>query len=246
LTRSAAGENAVLLAAPKLDRRGRLYVMAGSDSKASSAAFHVLDTRNGKSLREPIPVHSRYAAILYANSALVLFHDGSSGGENLHFLELAADTHRRTEAEDIGRDIHILEDGTRLFVLSYKAGVADEGARLFRINLAGRATLRYQRIEHALAYARPLLTERYIVVAGSDARQAHVRLFDREASKEMSPPAKVFPLLGGRKMSGMQIFEPEAASGIRFATPPAVAADGKALMLSHPFGAFRLAAAAPR
>jgi len=241
-----AGNKAVLLAAPKLDRLGRLYVIAGSDSKASSAAFHVLDTRNGKSLREPIPVHSRYAAILYADGELVLFHDGSSGGENLHFLELAANAHQRKEAEDIGRDIHILQDGTRLFVLSYKAGVADEGARLFRINLAGRATLAYQRIERALAYARPLLTERYVVVAGSDAREAHVRLFDREASKDFSPPAKVFPLLGGRKMTGIKIFEPEAASGIRFAIPPAVAADGKALMLSHPFGTFRLAAAAPR
>jgi len=242
---SPEGQDSVLLAAPKLDRLGRLYVIAGSDSKASSAAFHVLDTSNGKSLHEPIPVHSRYASVLYADGELVVFHDGSSGGDNLHFLELAADRHRRIPTEDVARNIHVLQDGAHLFVLSYKAGVADEGARLFRIDLSGRATLRYQRIGRALAYARPILTKRYVVLAGSTARQAHVRLYDREASKDRTPPAAVFPLLGGSKMTGERLFEPEDVGGIRYDTPPAVAASGKGLVISHPFGAFRLQATAP-
>jgi len=240
------GERAVLLAAPKLDRLGRLYVIVGSDAKASSAAFHVLDTSNGKSLREPIDVHSRYAAVLHADGNLVVFHDGSSGGDNLHFLQLAAGRHLRIPTEDLARDVEVMLDGSQLFVFSHKAGVADEGARLFRIELSGRVVQRYERIGRALAFARPLLTRRFVVLVGSDARQARVRLYDREASKDLSPPAAVFPLLGGSRMSGERLFEPAAEGGVRYHTAPAVAASGKGLVISHPFGAFRLQAAAPR
>jgi outer membrane protein assembly factor BamB len=243
----------VLLSAPVLDRLGRLYLIAGTDTTAKSAAFHVLDTRNGKPLlKDPIPVHSRYATVLHADGTLAVFHDGSSGGDNLHFLELAANRHQRVPTEDMGREVHVVRDGERLFVLTYKAGIADEGARLFRIDLAGRASLRYQRVAQATAYARPILTRRYLVVAGSDGLQAHVRLYDREASKDMSPPSAVFPLPGGRKMTETLAFEPEEAGKARFDIPPAVAvsrladADQNGLVLSHPFGAFRLQAAAPR
>ena len=58
--------------------------------------------------------------------------------------------------------------------------------------------------------------------------------------------AAVFPLLGGAKMTGERLFEPAEAGSIRYDVATAVAAVDKGLVISHPFGAFRLQAAAPR
>jgi len=233
----------VLLAPPLLDPLGRLCYIAGSGPAARSAAFHVVDTRNGAPLIErPIPVHSRYAAVLHADGAMAIFHDGSSGGKNLHFVELGAQQHTRIACEDMSREFNLVRDGAKLFVLTYKLGVPDEGARFFRIDMAARTALRYQRLDRAVAYSRPLLTRRYVAVAGSDGQAAHVRLFERDASKDMSPPSAVFSPLGGSAMTRVNTFAPDDPADARFDNPPSLAASGEGLLLSHPFGVFRLAA----
>ena len=241
------GRPGVLLAPPVLDPLGRLCYIAGSDPAARSAAFHVIDTRNGKPLlAEPIAVHSRYAAVLHADGSMVVFHDGSSGGDNLHFLELGGNRlelggnqHTRIPAEDMAREFYVVRDRARLYVLTYKLGVPDEGARFFRVDMSARSTLRYQRIRSGLAFAKPVITRRYIAIAGSDSREAHVRLYDRDASKDLSRPSQVFTVLGGANMLDVFRFEP-ANTPPRFDNPPSLTASGKGLFLSHPFGVYRL------
>ena len=227
--------------------KGRLCYIAGSGPTARSAAFHVVDTRTGAALlKQPIPVHSRYAAVLHADGALAIFHDGSSGGKNLHFFELGAQRHTRVACEDMSREFYVVRDGAKLFVLTYKLGVPDEGARFFRIDMVARTSLRYQRLDRAIACSRPLLTKRYVAVAGSDGLAAHLRLFERDASRDMSPPSAVFSPLGGSAMIRVQTFAPEDPADARFDNPPSLAASGEGLLLSHPFGVFRLAAKAPK
>ena len=68
----------------------------------------------------------------------------------------------------------------------------------------------------------------------------------------MSGASAVFPRPGGRKMMNKLEFEPEEAGKARYDIPPAIAvsrlskAGETGLVLSHPFGAFRLQTAAPR
>jgi outer membrane protein assembly factor BamB len=241
--RRLGAPGAVLLSAPMLDRLGRLYLVAGSDATARQAAFHVIDAKDGSRLLEnPIEVHSRYAAVLHADDALVVFHDGSSGGDNLHFFEFEAKRHVQLPTEDLARELHTIRDGSQLYVFTHKLGVADEGARLFRIDLSGRAALRYERPRRAPAYARPLLTSRYIGIVGAGSREANVMVYEREASKDLSPPAPVFPILGGRTMERTIDFEPEEGAPLRLNRPPALAAAGSGLVAAHPFGTFRLRA----
>lgn len=235
----------VVLAAPRLDGLGRLYLISAKDEAAHGAALHVLSARDGAALlKEPIPVHSRYAVILHVDNALAVFHDGSSGGDNLHFLELDGGKHVEIPGEDMAREVHTIRDGTRLFVLTHKLGVPDEGARLFRVDLAGRTTLRYRRPARAIAYGKPILTERFIAVAGASAKEAFVGLYEREASKDLSPAAPVFPMLGGRKLTASLPFVApnDGTSGAagRFDQSPTLAAVGKGLIFSHPFGTYRL------
>jgi len=243
LVRRLKAPREIVLAAPRLDRLGRVFVIAASDTAASEAAVYTMGARDGeRQLRDPVPVHSRYAAILHADESLVVLHDGTAGGDNLHFLEIDAGKHTRIATEDISRTVHAVRDGPRLFVFTHKPGLADEGARLFRVDLSGRGALRYERPPARTAYGRPLLTSRYIGIAGSDGREASVCLYEREASKDLSPPAQVFPLLGGQKMTAVLSFQPAEGVPLRFDRPPALAAAGPALVVGHPFGIFRLQA----
>jgi len=127
-------------------------------------------------------------------------------------------------------------------VLTYNPGLADEGARLFRVDLGGRSALRYERPKARLVYGRPLLSARYVGVAGSDGRQASVQLYEREASKDLSPPAPVFPIFGGARMNPIVEFEAADGARARFDLPPVLAAAGSGLIVGHPFGIFRLRA----
>ncbi|MEM8883623.1 MAG: PQQ-binding-like beta-propeller repeat protein [Planctomycetota bacterium] len=237
----------VLLAAPHLDRLGRLYLIDAENVQGRNGAFRVRSARDGATLlARPVPVHSRYATILHVDTTVALFHDGSSGGDNLHFLELGSGKHVRLAGEDVAREVHVVRDGRQLFVLTHKLGVADEGARVFRIDIGGRSTLRYERPEPALAYARPLLTQRFFAVAHAGAENAGIRLYEREAAKDLAPPAPVFPVLGGRAMNRSFASEPDDDVPIRFDVAPALAAPGGALVAGLPFGGFRFDTPASR
>ena len=233
-----------LLAPPVLDPLGRLLVVSCEDPKAGPGdligRLEILSAQDGRSVHpRRYPAIGRYATVLYADGKLIVFHDGSSGQENLHFIDLSKGgqelVSRRTE--DILREVHTIRDGYRLFVFTYTMGLADLGARLFRVDLEGGDALSYTVPPQARSYARPALTRHHIVVAAGTPRSARVRLYDREASKDSRDPKAVFQAPSGGRL--LTDFEFTAGESTRFAVPMAIAVVGESLVVSTPFRTLR-------
>jgi len=232
----------VLVAPPLLDPLGRVVVVSATPA-GEQGLVEILDARTMKRAhRDAFPAESLHAAPLHADGRLVVFHDGSSVGEdgtNLHFLDLETGRKSSRRARVLLREVEIVRDGYRLFVLTHDPGHADTGARLFRVDLKGMDVLDYALPPAATSYARPLLLRRFVAVAAAGPAAAFVRLYDREASPASNAPQPVFVLPGGREGSALDF---EARGGARFTRPPAVARSGDGLVLSHPFGTFGLRA----
>ncbi len=239
---SAVREGGVLLAPPVLDPLGRLFVVAGG---AGGGSMTVRSARDGSPLGgAPLRAHSPYAAVLYADGLRAVYHDGAAGTPNLHFLDFTRDAPAASVAvEPMLRDFHVVRDGARLFLLTFTQGVRDTGARLVRIDTEAREALSYEYPPLCRAYARPLLTQRYLVFAGSDGRGSCLRLYDREASQGRSAACEVFALPGGARLSDRLDFE-AAAGGepLRFNVATAVASSAEGLVFGGPLGIWRLAA----
>ncbi len=235
----------VLLAPPLLDARGRLFLVEGIDERAAAAGLRVLDSRTGADLLPaPLPAHSIAAALLHAGERLAVYHDGSSRGYrggaegNLHFIDWDAGIVTTRQAHELFGVHHGIPDGDRLFVFTHETTPNLEGARLFRIDLKSRSVLNYAPFPTASAYARPLLTQLHVVLAGGGAPSASVRLFERDAGAETLEPQPVF----AREAAGpeQREFLLKPTGGTRLDVPPSVAAQGSGLLFGSPLGAFRL------
>jgi len=99
--------------------------------------------------------------------------------------------------------------------------------------------LRYAYPFQAPAYAPPLLTRRFIVIAGGGPQLARVRIYEREASTDSNAARSVFALEGGRVAPECD-FTPTGMT--RYRVPVALALRGGALLVSTPFGSARLVA----
>jgi tetratricopeptide (TPR) repeat protein/outer membrane protein assembly factor BamB len=230
----------LLLAPPVLDPLGRLILVEARDENATGGRLRILNARDGKPLGWPtMAAHSRHAAILHADGKRIVYHDGSSGRKNLHFIEKNSERDLVTSvaAPDMLRDFVLLRDGTHLFVFTYTMGLPGTGARLFRIDLEGAEVLEYAYPPQAAAYARPLLTQHYVAVGAATPRSATLQLFDREASKDSYGPQPVFVLPGNsRPLDSFQVL---AGDQTRFTVPPALATAGAGLVWSTPFRVLR-------
>ncbi|MGQ0614010.1 MAG: outer membrane protein assembly factor BamB family protein [Planctomycetaceae bacterium] len=240
-----ARTSCVLLAPPRLDPRGRLFLVEGIDEGAAAAGLRVLDSRTGAELLPaPLPAHSIAAAVLHAGESLAVYHDGSSRGYgggaegNLHFIDWEAGVVTTRQAQELFGVAHEIPDGARLFVFTHEATPNLEGARLFRLDLKARAVLNYPPFPTASAYARPLLTQLHVVLAGGGAPSASVRLFERDAGAETLDPQPVF----ARQESGpeQREFLLRPTGGTRLDVPPSIAAMGTGLLFGSPLGTFRL------
>ncbi len=244
----AVREEGILVAPPVLDPHGRLFVVAGSDERVRDGAMTVRGARDGRPLGgAPLPAHSPYAAVLFADGLRAVYHDGGDGGparSNLHFLDLARGGPATSVAcEPMLRDFHVVRDGARLFLLTFTQGVRDTGARLVRIDTEAREALAYGYPPLCRAYARPLLTQRYLAFAGSDGRGSLVRLYDREASGARSGPCEVFALPGGAGLTSTLDFEVAGgAEPPRYSVATALAPAGDGLLFAGPLGVWRLGA----
>jgi hypothetical protein len=219
--------------------------VVGTDGRASDGSMSIRSARDGKPLgATPLPVRSRYAAVLHADGLHAVYHDGGAGTPNLHFIDLSRDGAVTSVAcEALLRDVHVVRDGARLFALTFTQGVRDTGARLLRIDTEAREALVYEYPPLSRAYARPLLTQRHVVVAGSDSLDCNVRLYEREASKERSPAAEVFALPGGTGLTAIQEFKAlPGGEPARFPVATAIVPCGEGLVVGGPFGIWRLAA----
>jgi len=246
-TRALEGprRHCLLLDSPALDPRGRLFLVEAVDEQASAAGLRVLDVRTGlELLPAPLPAHSLSAAVLHAGADLAVYHDGSSrgyrGGEegNLHFLDWEAKVVTARQTHELFGVRHALPDGDRLFVFTHETVPAAEGARLLRVDLRARAVLNYAPFPTASAYARPLLTQLHVVLAGGGRTSASVRLFERDAGPETLDPQPVF----ARENQGAEAreFLVSPGGGARLDVPPTLAGAGAELLLGGPLGAYRL------
>jgi len=226
----------VLLAPPVLDPLGRLLLVVGSDAAATAGALQICNAREGNPDHQvAYPVHSAYATVLYADGQLVVFHDGSASGNNLHFIDLAKDAKEAETTAATGpmlREVSTIRDGYRLFVFSSKLGLADEGASLLRVDLRARDTLVYAQQARFRAYARPVLTRRYVVVAGAGSRNAMVQFYDREATAESRFPQPVYRGAGDELESKIA-FDPGGETD--YQVPPAIATAGTGIAVGNPF-----------
>ena len=129
----------VLLAPPILDPVGRLLVVTGKDGSVQpEGRLEIVNARTGlPAFPRTFPAHGRYARVLYADGTLVVYHDGGSGGKNLHFIDLKTQRVKSTAAADLLREVEVINDRARLFVFTYTLGLADLGARLFRVDIEG-------------------------------------------------------------------------------------------------------------
>jgi hypothetical protein len=177
--------------------------------------------------------------VLGLDEASVVFHDGSSAdrdGENLHFLDLRTEEHIGRRAPELMREFDVVRDGSIFFVLTHDPGVSDTGARLFRVDARATTVLRYALPPAGVAYAPPLLTRRYVVLAVAAPRSAHVRLYDREASAATSGPQLAF-LIGDTASADFDATPRERSTP---GVPPAVVAAGDGLYVSDPCGLRRM------
>ncbi len=227
-------------APPVLDPLGRLYVVEETDGAVGR--LRILNARRSLKPAHPraFDVFHHTAMVLHADGRQLIYHDGTSVGEqgkNLHVLSLETGKTTSHHAGDLLRDVHVLRDGRQMFLFSHAYGQDDLGARLMRVNVESGSTLAYARPPRVFAYARPVLTKRYIVVAGSRAQAAHVRLFDREASQETRYPHAVFRA-GDKPRSELNLEPGTNKTNYRVGT--SVAAAGNELIVSTPFGIRRL------
>ncbi|MHC5051700.1 MAG: outer membrane protein assembly factor BamB family protein, partial [Planctomycetota bacterium] len=229
----------VLFAPPVIDPLGRVVII-GAERDGRPGELSLVNAR----IEEPAHpttyrVPSTNAATLFADGRLVIYHDGSSGTKNLHFLDLEKQTRESYAAADLMRDFSVLRDGSRLFVFTSNPGLEDEGARLFRIDVPSREVLSYDLALKAHAYSRPVVTQRYIALAASLTRSAHVRLFDRDASPAGRDPYAVFAAADGTETATLD-FRPQR--GTNYAVAPALALSGEGFVVGHPFSTARLLA----
>jgi hypothetical protein len=229
-----------LLAPPVLDPFGRLFVVTGT---ATAGRLEILNARKDEPAL-PLSVEARgpSPAVLHADGRLTVFHDGGEGGANLHFLDMAAGrVAASVETETLLRQIHVLREGERLFVFTHGAGESSLGARLFRVDLASRSATAFQKPPPLPAYAPPILTRRFVAVAGCDASRLRVRLHEKDSAAG-TPLARVFPDAGGGGLSAEGSFEAPRDGAVRHDVPPSLAAAGGALAAGSPFGLRRLGA----
>jgi len=229
----------VLFAPPVIDPLGRIVVISaereGRPGDLAIVNARIEEPAHPTSYRVP----STNAATLFADGRLVVYHDGSSGTKNLHFLDLDKRTRESHAAADLMREFRVLRDGSRLFVFTHNPGLEDEGARLFRIDIPSAEVLSYNLTLKAHAYSRPVVTQRYLALAASLPRSAHVRLFDRDASPVGRDPYPVFAAPDGKETATLD-FRPQ--EGTDYRVPPALARSGEGFVLGHPFATARLQA----
>ncbi|MHC4548003.1 MAG: outer membrane protein assembly factor BamB family protein [Planctomycetota bacterium] len=230
----------VLFAPPVLDPLGRVVVLAAEHESGRPGRLMIVNAR-GQEPAHPTsyPVPTSSAAVLHADGKLVVYHDGSSGTKNLHFLDLELGKRESLAGADLLRDFQVIRDGYRLFVFTFNPGLEDEGARLFRVDLKSGELLSYDLPLQAHAWGRPVLTRRYLALAASLPRSAHVRLFDRDASVASRGPQPVFLAAGGGETAALDF---RAEEKTRYPVPPAIAVSGEGLIFGHPFGTVRLRA----
>jgi tetratricopeptide (TPR) repeat protein len=226
------GQPGALLAPPLLDPLGRLLVIFGrADPANPEGALEIRDARNGqRAFAKSHPANSRHAAVLYADGHALVFHDGGSGGLNLHFIDLATQRTVSRTGADMLREVDIAQDGSQLYVFTHTPGLADLGGRLFRVDVEGKDTLAYEPIDKAGVFSRPLLTRNHIAIADRSAERARLRLFDREASRDTRTPRPVFVTQVGL----VEVFEVTAATG-SFNVPPSVEGAGGGLVFTNPY-----------
>lgn len=245
LVDGVAGQPGTLLAPPVLDPLGRLVVVTAASTRDRRGKLRVLNARTLKAAHaDEYPVYDLNAAVLSADGKVVVYHDGGSSGNalpNLHFLDLEEGHTQSVLTGDMLRDYWLIRDGYRLFVFTHTPGDAGVGARLFRIDLESADVLQYAFPQplKAMAYARPALTQRYLVVAGTQPRFGCVRLYDREASKTTRMPQAVFAGAGGQVTPEFDFRE---AGENRYDVAVGVAAAREGLVVSTPFGTARLQA----
>ena len=240
----SAPPGGVVLAPPVIDPFGRLLVVSGSDAHAGSATLRAFDAAAGDDaspLWEVEAITNR-AMVLSADGRQVFFHDGGSGGANLHRLDARTGDGEALPAPELLREVETLTLDGRLFVFSWTPGDRGVGARLWRFDPGSGAVLAYEGLPPARAWSRPTATRRYLALAGSDDRLAFARLFEREASERSSGPQAVF-----RGAQGIEdALTVPAAGTMRYAVPPALVAMPGGLAFGHPFGTSLLRASTAR
>ncbi len=225
-----------VLAPPLVDPLGRLYVVGTRQKDGSDGKIEVLDVRSGET-RGRYPVTTANAAALCADGTTLVFHDGSSGTENLHFVDLTSGKETRFRGPELLRSFHVLHGAPWTFVLTSSPGLEDEGGRLFRIDPKAGEALVYDYAVRAAAFARPVLTDHHVAVAAVLARGSHVRLFDRDASAQSRGPQPLFVDPSGKETAEMDL---RAAGTTRLGAGIGIAAAGGGLVVGHPWGAVRL------
>jgi len=249
LVREESAEG-VLLASPVVDPRGRLLLLEASDELASAARLRAVDARTGAPLRAAdLELHSTSAAVLYAGEAFAVVHDGSSRGAgevdggNVHFLEWDSGERASVPGGDLFGVVHLLPDTDRVFVFTHEVVPGPERARLFRVDLAARSVFAYEHPPAAAAYARPILAQHHVVVAGAGPAAATLRLYDRDADASRAGPEPVFDAKSGSAEERELVVK--KLGEVRFDAPPALALIGEGLLVGSPHGA-ALVASTPR
>jgi len=227
----------IVVAPPVLDPLGRVAIISTADPNGDHGELGVFNVRGDEpALPTAYTVATSTAAVLYADGTTLVFHDGGSGNENLHFVDLEHNRRTSRKTGDLLRSYQVIRDGGRLFLFTTSPGLEDQGARLLRIDIHGADALEYEIPLKSEAFGPPLLTQRYVGIAAAGARGAHVRLFDREASAASRGPQPVF-VTGDTESSDLDFPRLE---GAQYGVAPALVAAGDGLVVGHPYGAFRL------
>ncbi len=225
-----------LLAPPIVDPLGRVFVASSKQKDGSNGRIEILDVRGGDP-RGGYPLTTANAAPLYADGTTLVYHDGSSGTDNLHFVDVASGKETACRGPELLRSYHLLAAPPRIFVLTSSPGLEDEGCRLFRIDAKAADVLAYDYAVRAAAFARPVFTEHHLAVAAILPRGAHVRLFDRDASAPSRGPQPLFIDPTGKETADMDF---RAAGTTRLGAGIGIAAAAGGLVVGHPWGATRL------
>ncbi|MCZ6786384.1 MAG: PQQ-binding-like beta-propeller repeat protein [Planctomycetota bacterium] len=232
-----------LLAGPVVDRRGRLYMVTGTDDDNSSGELLIVEPTTGKRIfkRDRWFVQSPTAALLHVDDERAVFHDGGDL-TNLHIIKFGRATASFT-VPDVLPVIETIPDGSRLFVFTHHPGRSGAGARLFRLDMRGEKHIVYEHQRPAFSYARPVLTERYLAVCSVERHQARLALYDRDAAESHKPPE---PVLFGRGATEQRVLMLTTEAAGHFQTAPVIVVSGKSLVMSTPFDTVRLSAPVER